>query len=123
MARFEEITKEDWKKIFTYAGILIGLITIGAFLLVFSNVQGWIFLFWIFLGCSVGTFLLTMWLARTYGRSYRCPECGHIFEVSNFTFFLGYGRGSKLRIGRKYIKCPKCGKKSWKSWMKKIGEK
>ena len=123
MAQFEEITKEDWKKIFTYAGILGVLITIGTFFLIFSNVQGLVFLFWIFFSCSAGAFLLTMWLVKAYSRSYRCPECGHIFEVSNLTFLIGYGYGFKLRIERKYLKCPKCGKRSWKTWMKKIGDK
>jgi uncharacterized protein with PIN domain len=40
--------------------------------------------------------------------AYRCPVCGEVFEISATENFLGPNG-----VNKKYLKCPKCGKRGW----------
>jgi DNA-directed RNA polymerase subunit RPC12/RpoP len=53
-----------------------------------------------------GYFLLVRWHANN--TAYRCPECGHEFEISVLTDFL-----SPHTTSKKFLKCPQCGKRKW----------
>jgi hypothetical protein len=50
--------------------------------------------------------VLVRWHARN--TAYRCPACLHEFEISALRDFI-----SPHGFGRKYLKCPACGKRSW----------
>ncbi len=50
--------------------------------------------------------LLVTWHARSFG--YRCPKCGEEFGISVFADFI-----SPHMLTTKYLKCPRCGKRSW----------
>jgi DNA-directed RNA polymerase subunit RPC12/RpoP len=60
-------------------------------------------------------FLLVRWHARNF--AYRCPECGQEFEISTFTDFISPHGG-----GKKYLRCPRCQKRSWANEMEKISQ-
>ncbi len=59
--------------------------------------------------------LLVRWHARNF--AYRCPECGQEFEISVFTDFI-----SPHGVGKKYLKCPRCQKRSWANETEKISQ-
>ena len=62
-----------------------------------------------------GTYLLIRWHTQNF--AYKCPKCGHEFEISatiNLT--------SPNAINRKYLRCPDCNGKGWTKAMKKVKE-
>ena len=46
------------------------------------------------------------WIARNF--EYKCPNCGNRFSLSLFA-----GALSPHAMGRKWVRCPRCGKRSW----------
>jgi DNA-directed RNA polymerase subunit RPC12/RpoP len=52
--------------------------------------------------------LLVRWHAKN--TAYRCRVCGHEFEISTGTDLI-----SPHLPEKKYLRCPQCGKRSWKT--------
>lgn len=50
--------------------------------------------------------LLVAWHAK--GFAYLCPGCGEVFEVSTLEDII-----SPNGVNKKYLRCPRCGKKAW----------
>ena len=63
-------------------------------------------LLWTVTGLAIPVYFLVQWHARV--TAYRCPSCGHEFEISAWTDFI-----TPHVPGKKYIGCPSCGKKGW----------
>ena len=121
MARFEELTRGDWRNISAAVIMLAVLMALVGYSLLLLEVPWGLFVLVVVLGVLGGVFLLTLVLAQLYGRGYRCPECGHVFEVSTRGFIFSYSHGFKLGLDTKRLRCPECGKKSFKTWMKRVG--
>lgn len=110
MARYQETTKEDWIRTIIYVAAFITIIIIGTIFLLPVYWYIWLILV---VGCL---FLLVRWHAKNF--AYRCPNCGHEFEISIFIDFISpHGPGEAG--GWKYLKCPKCHKRSRATEIKK----
>ncbi|OIQ05910.1 MAG: hypothetical protein AUK59_02025 [Candidatus Altarchaeum sp. CG2_30_32_3053] len=112
--QYQETTKEDWIRTIIYIAAFVAIIIIGAIFLLPAYGYIWLILF-------VGSlFLLVRWHAKNF--AYRCPKCGHEFEISAFIDFIsphGLCKGG----GWKYLKCPKCHERSRATVIKKIKKK
>src|SRR5574344_119063 len=51
-------------------------------------------------------FLLAIWHTKNF--AYLCPGCGEVFEVSTLEDFI-----SPNGVNKKYLRCPRCGKRAW----------
>lgn len=98
--KYGETTKKDW---YRAAIILLLFIIIIALSSVFLFPDYWYL--WL-LVIVTGTLLLVIWHTKNF--AYRCPACGEVFEVSTLENFLGPNG-----VNKKYLKCPKCGKRGW----------
>jgi DNA-directed RNA polymerase subunit RPC12/RpoP len=99
------VTKRDWWKVGGYILLAAAIIVVTARILI---PVAWPigFAVWLAVFVSGGLFLLVRWHAKS--TAYRCPACGSEFEISVLTDF------ASLQLpGRKYLKCPQCGKRSW----------
>jgi hypothetical protein len=98
--KYGETTKNDWYRTALVLFLFIIVIVLfSAFLLP----DYWHF--WL-LAIITGTLLLVIWHTRNF--AYRCPVCGEVFEISAMENFLGPNG-----VNKKYLKCPKCGKRGW----------
>ena len=97
-------TKKDWLKVGAYVLLTIVVIAAGAAALI-PGLRPFEMGLWlvIFFG---GYFLLVRWHANS--TAYRCPVCGHEFEISVLTDFI-----SPHTTSKKFLKCPQCGKRKW----------
>ena len=113
MAQYKETTKRDWIRTIAYIAVSIAVIIIGA---IFLLPAYWYWYIWLIL--VVGSlFLLVRWHAKKF--AYRCPKCGHEFEISIFTDFIS-PHGPSISGGWKYLKCPKCHERSRATVIKKV---
>ena len=101
---YREVTRRDWMKVGAYILLTIIVIAVGALALVPGarplEMALWLVLFF------GGLFLLVRWHANS--TAYRCPACGHEFEISTLTDFI-----SPHTTSKKFLKCPQCGKRKW----------
>jgi len=101
--KHREPTGRDWLKAGLYIALAIGTIVLSMVLLLPLGPVGVI----LWVGAAVGAmYLLVRWHARS--TVYRCPDCGHEFEISVLTDFISPHWGS-----RKYLKCPECCRRDW----------
>ena len=118
---FEELTREDWRNILVRIYLPSIVTGIGTFFLLLFGVKAWVLLVYLFVVCSSWGFWFGLWILRTYGRGYHCYECGQTFEVSIPLYFLPFCSGvTTWWRWESYLKCPQCGERSFKRWMKKI---
>ena len=118
--QFEELTARDWSIAYVRFAIF-GLLILGGTLVMFllDVQQLWTYVAWVILGSIFGGFLMTVSLARAFGRGYRCTGCGHVFEVSARTFVLSPSHGARLGLSKKRLMCPRCRTRSFKIWLRK----
>jgi len=98
--RYGEVTKKDWYQ--TALILLIFITTLGLSSVIL--LPGYWY-FWLLI-VVVGVALLVAWHAKNF--AYCCPGCGEVFEISALEDFLGPNG-----VNKKYLKCPKCGKRAW----------
>jgi len=98
--KYGEITEKDWYR--TAGAILLFIAVIGASSILLLPDYWYLWL----LEIIAGTLLLVIWHTKNF--AYLCPKCGEVFEVSALENFLGPNG-----INRKYLKCPRCRKRSW----------
>ena len=103
--KYGETTKRDW---YRTSLILLLFIAITALSSVFLLPDYWYL--WL-LVIIIGILLLVVWHAKNF--AYRCPACGEFFEVSTLENFLGPNC-----LNKKYLKCPRCGKRGWAKILK-----
>ena len=99
-----EGTRKDQLKLGAYILLTILVIAAGAAVLLPGSrpfeMGLWLAIFF------CGLFLLFRYHANN--TAYRCPQCGHEFEISVLTDFI-----SPHTTTKKYLKCPQCGKRKW----------
>jgi hypothetical protein len=102
---YREVTKSDWWKVGGYVLLTVAVIAVAAVILIPA---AWPvgFIAWLAIFVVGGMFLLVRWHADN--TAYRCPVCGHAFEISVFTDFT-----SPQVPNRKLLKCPQCGRRDW----------
>ncbi|WP_048050741.1 hypothetical protein [Methanosarcina soligelidi] len=98
--KYRKTAKADW---YRTALVLFLFITVMVFSSIFLRPGCWYLLILIII---TGTLLLVNWHTKNF--AYLCPICGRVFEVSTLENFLGPDR-----VNKKFLKCPKCGKRSW----------
>ena len=98
--RYREVFQSDWYGTALVLFAFIALIVVSSVFLLPSYWYLWL----IIIAGSLA--LLVAWHARNF--AYLCPGCGEVFEVTALEDFLGPNGGNK-----KYLKCPKCGKRAW----------
>ena len=103
--RYWEVTERDW---YGTALALLAFVAVIVILSVFL-LPGYWYLWLLVIGGGVA--LLAEWHAKNF--AYRCPACGEVFEVSTLEDFLGPDV-----VNKKYLKCPKCGKRAWTDILK-----
>ncbi len=111
MNQYLESTREDWRKTFSYIAVLVVINVIGTFFLLPAFWYIWLILI------AGSLFLLVRWHAKNF--AYRCPKCGHEFEISTSRDFIS-PHGSSKSIGWKYLKCPKCHERSRATVLRKM---
>jgi hypothetical protein len=106
--QYRETTKEDWARTIIYLSLFVAVIVTGAIFLMPVYWHIWLVL------VAGSLFLLVGWHKKT--STYRCPKCGHEFEVSALTDLIsphGIDKSEAgARYGWKYLKCPKCHERS-----------
>ncbi len=105
MSTQSEFTRRYWTKMTLY---ILGTIAIIGISGVFIALSAWPigFIVWLLLiVCSI-LFVIVRWHARV--TAYRCSECRNEFEITAFKDFI-----SPHVPDKKYLMCPKCGKRSW----------
>jgi len=107
MTKYEKPTKRDWITIVVYIAVLVGVITIGAIFLIPNYFYVWL------IPMIGGLLLFVRWHVKNF--AYRCSKCGHEFEISIFAYFI-----TPHGPGWKYLKCPKCHKRSKATMIKRI---
>jgi len=105
MSNYRKPTTHDRRKTVVY--LLLGVAIVagsGALLLPAYGPIGLAVWLVVFVGGVL--FLLASWHAQA--TAYRCTECGHEFDISPLTDFL-----SPHYPYKKYLRCPRCGKRTW----------
>ena len=98
-----EPTKKDWIKTIILIVVFMVILVLGA---IFLLPDLWII--WLII-IVFGLFLLVGWHAKS--TAYRCNECKYEFEISFLKdFFSPHWVGKEG--ARKYLKCPKCKKRT-----------
>ena len=110
MNKYKKMGKVDWLRIIGYIAMVIGVITIGGIFLLPTYLYIWLIL------TSGSILLFIRWHVKNF--AYRCSKCEYEFEISVFTYFI-----TPHGPGWKYLKCPKCQKRSRATVIKKIEEK
>jgi DNA-directed RNA polymerase subunit RPC12/RpoP len=102
---YREPTPPDWWRAGAY--ILAAITTITGSAVILSPIAWPLgFLLWLVAVPVATLFTLVRWHARS--TAYRCPVCGNEFEISTLTDFV-----SPHSFGKQYLKCPRCGNRSW----------
>lgn len=90
------------------AAFLFAMIGIGTVFMT-TGAQQWIF--WLLFGIGMAQFIVCMMFAlkiEQVAGYYECRECGHRYVPSYKSVNMA------MHMGRtRYMKCPKCGKRSW----------
>jgi len=97
--KYENPTLKDWIIGIGLIVIFLGVIGIGAFLLIPDHWIWWLSL------VLVGTLLLTLNQNKNY--AYRCRECGHEFEIRFITNLIS-PHGVDKEGSWLWVKCPSC---------------
>lgn len=101
---YREVAKADRWKVGWY--ILLTFVVIVASAIILIPVAWPVgFVAWLTAFVSGSLFLLVRWHA--HNTAYRCPVCGHEFEISVFTDFI-----SPQVLDGKYLRCPQCRKRN-----------
>ncbi|MGB9938882.1 hypothetical protein [Methanosarcina sp.] len=103
--RYWEVSKRDW---YGTARVLFAFITVIMISSVFLLPDRWYLWLTIIAG---GLALLVAWHAKNF--AYLCPGCGEVFEISTLEDFL-----SPNGVNKKYLRCPRCGKRAWADILK-----
>lgn len=98
--KYGKTAKGDW---FRTAFILFLFIAVTVFSSILLLPDYWYL--WL-LVIITGILLLVIWHTKNF--AHLCPKCGEVFEVSVLENFLGPNG-----INRKYLKCPRCRRRSW----------
>ena len=109
---YREVTDRDWWRVGVYTLLVVTALVVTAVILI---PVAWPFglVVWLAL-VSGGLFLLARWHASN--TAYRCPACGHEFEISVYTDFVS------LQVpDKKYLRCPQCGERNWTTVLMKTG--
>lgn len=100
---YREVTTRDWLKTGLFIALTIATVVVTWVLVVPLGAGGMVAWF----AMSVASvYLLIRWHANT--TAYRCPDCGHEFEISVLTDWV-----SPHWHGRKLLRCPGCGTRGW----------
>lgn len=110
-SRYQNTTKKDWIKDFTYLAIFLALIAAGGILLLPEHWYIYLVL------VAVLSFALVRWHAQYF--AYRCTKCGTEFQISTFADFIS-PHGINKHGGWKYLKCPNCRKWSKAQVIKRV---
>ena len=109
---YRPVTNRDRWKAGGYTLLTTVVIAIaGVILTLVSGPVGWVV--WLAIVVSGSLFLLARWHANS--TAYRCPVCGHEFEISVFTDLV-----SPHVPDVKYLRCPHCGKRNWMTVLVKM---
>ena len=87
---------------------MLAMIAVGA---VFVNMGMDIWVFWLLFGAGFAQFIVCMMFAlkiEQVAGYYVCEKCGHKYVPTYLTVFFAPHMGRT-----RYMKCPKCGEKSW----------
>lgn len=103
--KYGKTAKGDWFRTALVLFLFIAVMILSSILLLPDYWYLWL------LEIITGILLLVIWHTKNF--AYLCPKCGMVFEVSALENFLGPNG-----INRKYLKCPKCGKRSWAEILK-----
>lgn len=98
--KYGKTVKGDWYRAVFVLFLFIIVIVLSSVLLLPDYWYLWL------LVVITGTLMLVIWHTKNF--AYRCPKCGEIFEISTMENLLGPNG-----LNKKYLKCPKCGKRSW----------
>ena len=66
----------------------------------------------IFAIALIAVLVLARWMSR--GWSYRCPDCGELFQVSILGQFAAINMGDE-----RSVRCPHCHKRNWVKTLRK----
>jgi DNA-directed RNA polymerase subunit RPC12/RpoP len=112
---YREVTRRDWCRLGGCALLTVAVIVVTAAILIpLAWPVGLIV--WLAMFVSGSLFLLVRWHAKV--TAYRCPACGYEFEISVLTDF------ASLQVpDKKYLKCPRCGKRDWATVLMKKDER
>ena len=110
---YRKVSKRDWWRVGAYILLVAAAIVVTAWILI---PVAWPIGFAVWLGTFVGggLFLLVRWHAKN--TAYRCPACRYEFDISALTNFA-----SPQVPNKKYLKCPRCGKRNWATVLMKKG--
>jgi DNA-directed RNA polymerase subunit RPC12/RpoP len=101
---YRAVTKKDWWRVGVYILLtIVVVVATAAILIPIAPPVG--FIVWLVMFAGGGLFLLVRWHANR--TAYRCPACGHEFEISVLVDFV-----SPQVPDKKYLKCPQCGKRN-----------
>jgi predicted RNA-binding Zn-ribbon protein involved in translation (DUF1610 family) len=103
--KYWDVTRKDWSRTSILLLLFVAVTGLSSILLLTEH---WYFWFLIVAGSLV---LLVVWHTKNF--AYLCPGCGQIFEISTIDDLLGPNG-----VDKKYLKCPKCGKRSWAEILK-----
>jgi DNA-directed RNA polymerase subunit RPC12/RpoP len=111
MPKYSEPTRTDHVTTFVYLGLFVVAVAAGAFTFLPH--------YWYLWAAAIvaGLYLLVAYDVRNSG--YRCASCGNEFEISIATDLVTIHGVGKDR-GWKYLKCPRCGKWSRATVLKKV---
>ena len=103
--KYWEVPRRDWGRTSMLLFLFVAVTSLSSILLLTEH---WYFWFLIVAACLA---FIVIWHAKSF--AYNCPRCGNIFEISTIEdIFAPKG------IGKKYLKCPKCRKRSWAEILK-----
>lgn len=102
---YREVTRADRLKVAGYLVLMI-LFNVLTAVVLFPTAWPWGFVIWLILCFCGSLFLLVRWHANN--TAYRCPACTWEYQISFLTDFI-----SPQYPNKKYLECPRCGKKAW----------
>jgi DNA-directed RNA polymerase subunit RPC12/RpoP len=111
---YRDVSKADWNKLGLRMVAAGAAIVAGALCLI-PLAMPFGFLAWLFLFVGGSLFLFVRWHANAV--AYRCPRCGHEFEISAWRDFI-----SPHMPSVKYLKCPSCATRGWAAVRMKINQ-
>jgi DNA-directed RNA polymerase subunit RPC12/RpoP len=111
---YRKVTGRDWWRVGGYL-LLAGVVVIASAVILVPLAWPIGLVVWLSVFATGSLFLLVRWHARH--TAYRCPACGHEFEISLLTDL------ASLQIpDKKYLKCPRCGRRKWATVLMKEKE-
>jgi uncharacterized C2H2 Zn-finger protein len=106
MTEYKEVTRKEWKESLLIIGLLVVIISAGAFFLLPENWLAWVIL------VVIAVIVIIIIAAREGGNVvYKCPACGQEFEISAVkNVFAPHGVTKKEGkwLEWKQLECPIC---------------